>query len=467
MWTGRTDARRVERTRVPPRTAPFAARWAADENRVEGSMNRRYLLLIGLFVLVGSYLVAGGAVDPTTEPGEPETLEQDRLIQPDENGSHVWPYTSRDRSTDERTLALNVIVHGDDERVQRALVAQDELEWEELDPDEEDEAEAYEDEEDAIQWDDAHGSTRYTYVDTEPHGGDGVWIDESYQLHSGTYLGSRHHIRAYTTEHDDWTAIQVHQEHFDFFRLRHTVTDIQQSQNTLEGEFLDEPFVEEVRREYHGTHGGWNDGWLSVVELAAVGPVVIGSVLGVLGLAGSGKAKGALRGARRLLEWAYLNVRGFVLVGALAGLVVGVRSAGIAVEAAVPWITPQAFVVALYPILAVGLPVTAIVLTQSLERAGRLLRLQRVVNWLGRPLAPQSAFTFTVVGLGLGFLLDFAAVGVTTLPLELLLHRIGLIVTLGLLAAGTARNDTEGVVLFGIGLLGWMIGLAMPLLGYL
>ncbi|AGB39558.1 hypothetical protein [Natronococcus occultus] len=430
-------------------------------------MNRRHLLLVGLLVLAASYLVAGGAIDPTSEPAEPETLDRDRLVQPAENGSYVWPYTSRDRSTDEQTLALNLIIHGDDERVQRTLVAQDELEWEELDPDEEDEPEVYDDAEDSIQWDDAHGSTRYTYADTGPHGGEGVWVDESYQLHAGDYLGSRHHIRAYTTEYDDWTAIQVHQEHFDFFRLRHTVTDIQDSQNTLEAEYLDEPFVEEVRREYHGTHGGWNDGWLSVIELAIVGPLAIGGVLGALGLVGRDTAKGIVRGTRRLLRWVRLNVRGFVLVGALAGIVVGVRSAGLAVEAAVPWITPQAFVVVLYPILAVGLPTTVIVLTQSLERAGRLLRLQRVVSWLGRPLEPQSAFAFTVVGLGLGFVLDFVSVGVTTLPLEVLLHRVGLLVTLGLLAAGTARNDTEGVALFVVGLLGWVVGLAMPLLGYL
>ncbi|ELY93861.1 hypothetical protein C483_04259 [Natrialba hulunbeirensis JCM 10989] len=433
-------------------------------------MNRRHLLLIGLLVLAASYLIAGGIIDPTGDPDDPETIDRDQLVQPAENGSYVWPYTSRDRSIDERTLAINLIVHGPDEQVQQTLVDQEELEWEELDLEAEEEPEMYEDADDSIRWDDAHGSTRYTYVDTEPHGGQPVWIEESYQLHTGTYLGSRYHIRAYTTEQDEWTVMQVHEEYFDLFRLRHSVTDIQGSQNALEAEFLDEPYVEEVRREYHGTHQGWNDGWVSVVELAAIGPTVAGLLFGIgglLGLIGGETTRGIVRGTRTMLRWAYRNSRGFVLVGALTGLVVGVRAAGLAVEAAVPWITPQAFVGVLYPALVVGLPVVTIVLTQPLERATRFLRLQRIASWLGRPLEPQSAFTFTIVGLGLGFVLDIVGIGITTLPLQLLLHRLGLMFALGLLAAGSARSDAEGAVLFGIGMLGWIVGLAMPLFGYI
>jgi len=40
-------------------------------------------------------------------------------------------------------------------------------------------------------------------------------------------------------------------------------------------------------------------------------------------------------------------------------------------------------------------------------------------------------------------------------------------VALGLLATGSARSAIEGAVLFGIGLLEWIVGLAMPLFGYL
>lgn len=434
-------------------------------------MRRRRLLLLGLVVLGVSYLVAGGIIGlPVGNgPGEYETLDRDRLVQPEEEGSYVWPYTSRERSTDGRTLAINVIIHGPDERVQQALVDQSELEWEETDPEEEGaEEETYEvtTEEGTIEWEDAHGSTRYTYFDTEPRGGGAMWVEESYQLHAGTYFGSRHHIRAYTPPNDDWTAIQTHQEYWDWFSLRHTVTDIQDSRNTLEAGFLEQPYVDEVRREYHGVEEGWNDGWLSVIEFAAIGPIVMFGLLGLGGGSAGDTTRTVLRGTRRLLAWMLANVRGFVLAGALAGLFLGVRSAGLVLEAAVSGITPQAFVPVLYPGLVAGLPIVTVVLTQPLEAATRFLRLQRGVSWVGRPLKPQPAFLFTVGGLGTAFVLDFAGLGVTALPLELLLHRLGLLIALGLVAAGATRIDTAGHGLLGVGLLGWIVGIAMPLLGY-
>ncbi|MFC7007665.1 hypothetical protein [Halalkalicoccus salilacus] len=408
-------------------------------------MDRRRLLLFALAVLAVSYLAADGLGDSAAGSAEREALDRDRLIQPEENGTHLWPYTSRTRSTDGRALAINLIIHGSDERVRQALIDRSELEWEETDPKEED---TYEPtvEEGTMEWDDARGSTRYTYFDTEPNGGEGRWVDESYQLHAGAYLGSRYHIRAYTTESDDWTAIQVHQEYWDWFRLRHTVTDIQEPRNEIETEFLDQPYVEEVRREYHGTNGSWNDGWTAVIELATVGPFALVGVLGLVGMTAGETLGMMVRGMRDLFGWVYTNVHGFVLAAGLAGLFLGVRSAGLVLEAALPAITPKAFVVFLYPVLVVGLPLVTIVLTRPLEAATRLLRLRRGANWLGRPLKPQPAFVFTVVGLGTAFVLDFAGLGVTTLPIRLILHRSSLLFALGLIAAGTARSDVkEGI----------------------
>ncbi|MDL5360670.1 hypothetical protein [Halalkalicoccus sp. NIPERK01] len=433
-------------------------------------MDRRRLLLLGLVVLAASYLVAGGFGALTGGPTDRDTLDRERLVQPEEEGSYLWPYTSRERSADGQTLAINLIVHGSDEQVRQALDDRTELEWEETDPEEEEvEADTYEVsvEENGVDWDDAHGSTRYTYVDTGPHGGGGVWMDESYQLHAGTYLGSRHHIRAYTTPTDDWTAIQAHKEYWDWFRLRHTVTGTQGARNDLESEFIGQPFVEEVRREHHGVDEGGNDGWLSVIELESVPPGTGVAVLGLIGILTRETHRAVWRESRRLLGWTLANTRGFVLAAALGALYLGVRSAGLFLETTVPWVPPKAFVAVLYPVLVVGLPIVAVVLAQPFEAATRFVRLQWVVNLLGRSLEPLPAFGFAVVGLGTAFVMDFAGLGVAAVPIELLLHRLGLTFALGLIAAGAARSDARGRGLLALGLLGWTVGLAMALFGYL
>lgn len=127
----------------------------------------------------------------------------------------------------DRTLAINLLIHAPPDEARAALVDRSDLEWQETNETMEDAGtESYRISPDSgVDWDDAAGSTRYTYIDATPHGGEAEWIDESYQLHDGTYLGSRAHIRAYANEDDNWTAIQAHEEYFDWFRLRHTVTD--------------------------------------------------------------------------------------------------------------------------------------------------------------------------------------------------------------------------------------------------
>lgn len=283
-------------------------------------MRRRHLLLIGLVVLTGSYLVAGGIIDLPHNSSEPETLDREQLVQPTDNGSYIWPYTSRSQSTDGRTLAINLIIHGDDERVRQALIDRSELEWEQTDPEEQDaEANTSElsSEEESIEWDAARGSARYTYIDTGLQGGEGTWVRESYQLHTGTYLGSRYHIRAYTPPTDDWTGIQIHQEYWDWFSLGHSVMDTQGSRNTLEADFINQPYVDEVRREYHGVDRGRNDGWLSAIELATLLPVASLSVLGLIGITPGSTLGTVWRGTRRLIGWIRANSRAFCLQSCL------------------------------------------------------------------------------------------------------------------------------------------------------
>jgi len=347
-------------------------------------MNRRRLLLVcGLVVLAGAYLLAGSVgFFPSDDPDrEIATVEDDRLIQPAENGSYLWPYTSRSESVDGRTLAINVIIHGDTDRTLQALTDSEGLDWEEMDEQQEDaDPDSYNlSVQDGVDWDDADGSTRYSYIDSSPHGSEAQWLDESYQLHSGTYLGSRSHIRAYTSEADDWTAIQVHEEYFDWFRLRHTVTGIDEPARVIEDDFIDQPFVEDVSRTHYGLDGGWSDGWISSIELA---------IIGLLSTVFARDTRTALgRVGRDLAQWAKTNRYGFVLAATLAGLLLGVRAMGIALESVVSGYSPQYIAGLLYPLIVVGPPV--------------------LVAMFAPRLRPLSAFGFTVVGFGAGFVLRF------------------------------------------------------------
>jgi hypothetical protein len=62
--------------------------------------------------------------------------------------------------------------------------------------------------------------------------------------------------------------------------------------------------------------------------------------------------------------------------------------------------------------------------------------------------------------------LDFGGLGVEAIPVQLVLHRVGLTVALGLLAAGATRIDERGAGLLVVGGVGWILGLVMPLVGY-
>jgi len=413
---------------------------------------------VAVVVLAGTYLLAGSVgFFPADEPDEPDervtTVNDNRLIQPADNGSYLWPYTSRAESPRERTLAINVIIHGDTDRTKRALTDTAGLDWEPVDENQTDaDPDSYDlSVDDGVDWDDAAGSTRYSYIDTGPHGGNAAWVDESYQLHSGTYLGSRHHIRAYRSDADDWTAIQVHEEYFDWFRLRHTVTDIHGPARVIEDDFIDQPFVEDVSRTHYGLSGGWSDGWISSIELA---------IIGLLSTVVARDTRTALsRFGRDIGQWAVTNRHGFLLAAALAGLLLGVRAAGIALEAVVTGYSPQYIAGLLYPLLVVGPPVVVLALAPRLR--------------------PLGAFGFTVVGLGVGFVYDFAAIGIGMIPIQLLLHRLGLVLALGLLAVAVVNShsserfgpdgevdapDPPLILLAGAG---WLVGLGLPLFGYL
>lgn len=420
-------------------------------------MSRRRLLVgivVAALALTGAAYTGAGLLDsPEKSPPDYRAPEEGRLIQPVENGSHLWPYTSQSRSVEQRALAVNLVIQGHPNKVYRSLTDRSNLDFQEL-PEEEGEAEsdAYQItiNESSIDWEDAHGSTRYTYISGEGGG----WMDESYQLFEGEYLGQRIHIRAYEDPQAEYTGIQVHREYFDFFRLRHQVTDIDESAVRLEQEFIDQPFVEEVRREYHGLRGGWSDGWVSTVRLGTLGPVT--GLLGIimLGAVASRSTQGAVRSlVKNFTDWAKENWTGFALVATLVVLVTGTRILGVALEQAFSDISTQLFAGAVYPILAIGPPIAVLVLARRLE--------------------PIPGFAFAVLGFGMAVTLDAIWVGLSVVPVRLVLHRFGLMLALGIIALGVARavrDDTNTIdhergVLVAGGVLAWFSGLLMPLLG--
>jgi hypothetical protein len=117
--------------------------------------------------------------------------------------ARLWPFTSRRRSFDSLTLPVNLVVEGSPGRV-RSLLTEGPREWN----DSTREWQGIGGDEDGpvgLRWSAATGADRYTYVDTPGPGG--TWIDETTQLHDGTYFGSRLHLRLYGSPdrvvHDD------------------------------------------------------------------------------------------------------------------------------------------------------------------------------------------------------------------------------------------------------------------------
>jgi hypothetical protein len=373
----------------------------------------RYRRILPLVALVATGLVGTAFVGPSPPPGDGAPAA-DRLVRPDGTGSYVWPYTSRRRSVDGRTLALNVLVRGDPVQVRRALEGRSDVDWTAVEGDA-DVAVG------GSPWRPARGAARYTYVTSDTDGG-GRWVTAAYQLGTGAYLGRRVHVRAYPAPSGNWTALQAHAEYWDWFRLRHTVTGVAAGGRFVERDLRDEPFVAGVSREYHGLGGGGGDGWLTVIEFAPAA-FLLGLVLPVVGR------------SRATLADASLPV-------AVVALVLGVRAAGVVAEGLVPTADPKLFAAVLYPVLAVGAPAVA----------ARLAR--------GRP--PTRTALLAAAGLGAGVLLDLGGVGVTVLPVRLALHRIALAGALGLLAFGAARADRRTVAL---GAAAWVLALAAPLAG--
>jgi len=397
--------------------------------------NRRTIAVIVL-VGVAILLVAGASAVAT------DTASEERVKFVDvSNETTMWPYTSKARSFEGRTLAINVVIRGDPAAVERHFRERARGNWTETDENESDV--------DLVErplngtataWAGAGGARRYVYMRT----GDqleGVWLTESYQLHDGDYLGTRNHIRAYESPADeDWVALQAHHEHWDWFRLRHTVDGVQSTQTAIEREFMDRPFVEELSRVFMGNDAGPDmEGWVTVIRFREAASASLAAIL-------------AVPVVRRMRRTAVKHVdvrtrRMIALSGGLAGLYLAVRFGAIGAERLLPSANPLALAGAFYPLLFLGLPTWAF--------------------FAARPLDQQDAAVAATVGFTAGVLLDYTYLQIHVLPLDTIVHRLSLVAALGLVAVGGARVGQEEPVLgwqLRAGVLLWLATIGLPLL---
>lgn len=430
-------------------------------------MERRVVWLLAVAIVV---LVAASGTVATDSTANPPA---DSLIAPAADGPQLWPHTSRRQSVEGRTLAINVLVDDDPAAVRRLLSDESDVDWEQANetgrtgnvsvplPGSEN---VSVDTDPAgtlrvdgpgldVTWVDAHGATRYTYV--ERRTGRNRWLESQYQLHAGDYLGRRHHVRAYAPASGEWTALQAHGEYWDWFRLRHTVTEMRPAQAYLESVLSSSPGVSGIERG-HSPLGGPGESGITVIELAGVAVIAI-------------RGRGRVEDARERLTAPH--VTSLALAGGVCAVYLGVRAAGLGLERSVPWLHPKLVAALLYPVLAAGVP--AVAYTYANETS------------------PAKAGGLAAAGLLVAFAVDFALLGVGVPPRGLVHHRLWLAGATGVVAAAGAvasrdqgsggaaravrgrgtlalpsdRTGRRGRWLLTLGMVAWIVGLAVPLFG--
>ena len=363
-----------------------------------------------------------------------------------EDGTVLWPYHGSTADYSTRTLPVTVVIYGDAPATERLLMERGIGEWEEL-PEEQEDIEPSETPTatDGVgtAWDPAGGAVRYIYL--EPADGSAPrWTGADYQLRDGDYLGSRHHIRAYVDPVDNnWTVIQAHREHWDWFRLRHTVHSVEDSQSYIEEQFFDQPYVADLSREHFGNDLGSDaDGWVTVIELEdwltlSTGIFFIGSV------AAAGRRIGLSPESRDTAT------RAALLVAAVIAPYLFVRFGAIAVERTFPGLNPKLIVALFHPVLVVGVPVATYLAARALDMI--------------------PAFAIASLGFLIALLLDYTYLGVTSLPLDTFVYQAAVVAAIGFIAAGASRRSRRPDTELGhlrIGVLLWIAVGVLPLLRF-
>jgi len=416
----------------------------------------RRTLAIGAAVLGIAVITIFGlsiVTEPSTAPVAPEEStqsEREQLVRFDGHESGVWPWLSPDRSFRQRS-PINVVVQGDADTAIRILRSGTETEWQQTPTDEQEVREDDLSIEDlrlngtSIRWGTTGGGARYAYV----HDGEsGEWIRESEQLHDGAYYGHRVHIRLYESPHpeEEWVAMQAHTEHFDWFTLRHAVDGVQNAQVHVETDLMDNAAVDVLWRSQLGNGNvSDSDGWATMVQLALLLPLFAFGSAALDRLWRSRLTPVDRRRLRMLRD--HLSLRQGVLAAAIVGLLLGVRVGGLVLERSVESLTMHQIAGLLYPFIAVGIPLATYLVARKIERR-------------------MDAAVTASLAMAAGILLDYSFVGVAVIPIDILLHRFGVILAIGLIAGGAAKRATREarlneLAVSGIGL--WLLLLAATL----
>lgn len=401
--------------------------------------------ILAIFVLA-AVLIAGlsGSI-LFTEVTDDEFEQELATVELDHDDREMWLYTATGKSIDRATLAVNFVIYGNPAELRNHLV--DTGNWNETLPE-------FQDVDPAesiailnasfVDWADAEGEARYIYLIGEGTSG---WYASDYQIHDGDYFGSRYHARVFPSpDGGPWSAIQAHYEHWDWFESRHIVSSTEEAQRYLENDIIDAAGSDSLVRIHVGETDRLDfDGWMTVGDLTGNRTIPGAALLGML-LVGVTLTRRLNRGISLGELVKTQEMRTLFLSSSIIAVLLVVRLMGVGFERYTDLKSTMIYV-PLYPILFFGLPIVTYLLARQLER-----------HW---------AFVGGSAGFALAVILDFSYLGVTHIPIDILVHRAGLAVALGLIAAGaslTEREDESVINHLQFGVLLWLVGVILPLL---
>ena len=453
---------------------------------------RRSIVVAAVLITIALLFIGGPSLlfSPSTADVAPEEgdASDPEIVTPDGSESGFWPYLNA-REAHEKRSPLNVVVRGDTETIVQQLKEHGDEDWEETDHDHFDAAElvdsvangTHDDNETVggdlaaedgdseqlispteVPWSKADGATRLAYLDPGD-GSDSYWTTETLQLEDGEYYGYRYHIRLYEGPNpdDQWVVMQTHSEHFDWFTLRHRVDGVEKAQYRLEKDLLSIPAVDEredVSRINLGNSGPSDaDGWATKVNLmSATALLTVGFATRRDGLFESAKSKletQLTETDRTRIEAATDRVEAghLVLLGTIITIILGVRVMGVALDRHVGFLSVHMIAALLYPFIALGIPVSTYLIARGLTS-----RLDAAIAASG--------------SLAVAIWLDYGFVNLQSLPIDVVLQRILVVIALGLIAGGAAKRATRvspvnDMLLAGVAM--WILVLVGTLFGYL